>query len=507
MHAVTCNPPFLRNYSRQSRSPCVAKSGTIYYAYYLAYAGVALEAAGHKVSHVDCIIEDIDFDASVKRIAELSPSLVIVDTSTPSIYSDLNFCEALKKALPKCFVVIAGTFPSKATDEVFKLRKHGGFDAAIIGEYEQASAELATCLDSGSDIKAILGLALPSDSAPNKYILTGERPLCSEEYLNGLPFVSEFYLRQFGEDGIRRHFYASINWPYIQILTARGCPFKCTFCNIPSIGSYRARSVDSVVSEMKFIQTKMPFVKEVFIEDDTFPINKKRTVELCEKLVENKSTVTWSCNARVDTHRDSLNAMKKAGCRLVCVGFESPTKSGLVGVIKKTTVDQQFEFMDLAKEVGVKVNGCFILGLPGDDRESIANTVAYSKSLMPNTAQFYPHMLYPGTGSFKWAEESGLLAHKRWDEWITKEGYHNTPLNMDGLTNLDLLELTDYARFQFYTNPRYLMRMLGQSFRSPKELQRMLIAGKTFFPLLAKYIYKYFFIKKANNSSPQSKAT
>ncbi|MBT8523627.1 radical SAM protein [Polynucleobacter paneuropaeus] len=493
MHVVTCNPPFLKNYSRQSRSPCVAKSGTIYYAYYLAYAGVALEADGHKVSHVDCIIEGTDFQQSVNRIRDLAPSLILIDTSTPSIYSDLQFCEALKIALPDCFIAVVGTFPSKATDELFKLRKSVGFDAAIIGEYEQASAELAACLDTGGDFNTVLGLALPSKTAPNGYILTGERPLCSEEYLDSLPFVSEFYLRQFGEEGIRRHFYASINWPYIQILTARGCPFKCTFCNIPSIGSYRARSVESVVDEMKFIQTNMPFVKEVFIEDDTFPINKKRTVELCKKLVESKSTVTWSCNARVDTHRDSLEAMKEAGCRLVCVGFESPTKSGLVGVIKKTTVDQQFEFMDLAREVGVKVNGCFILGLPGDDRESIANTIAYSKSLMPNTAQFYPHMLYPGTGSFKWAEESGLLSHKRWDQWLTKEGYHNTPLNMPSLTSEDLLELTDYARFKFYTNPKYLIGMAVQSLKSPKELQRMLIAGKTFFPLLFKYIKKNLF--------------
>lgn len=489
MRATTVNPPFLKNYSRQSRSPCVAKSGTLYYAYYLAYAGCSLEMGGHQVQHIDSIVDELDINDTVARMAKFSPELVIVDTSTPSIESDLDFCKTIRASLPNAFIVCVGTFPSKNTDEFFSLsRQHGdAVNAVLLGEYEETVLELADALENSNDWKAISGLAYKSDA---ETVNNGGLRKTTEEFLNKLPFVSEFYLKHFGETGIRRHFYASINWPYIQILTSRGCPYKCSFCNIPSIGSYRVRSIKSVVEEFRFIKTNMPFIKEVFIEDDTFPINYKRTDELCNQLIAENVVVPWSCNARVNTRKDTLKIMKRAGCRLTCVGFESPTESSLHDISKKTSLKEQEDYMNNANSVGIKVNGCFILGLPGDTEDTIHNTIEYAKKLLPNTVQFYPHMLYPGTKSFEWAEENGHLAHKDWKLWLTKDGFHNTPLRTSEISSERLLELADLARLQYYGNPRYIFKMLLQSIKSPKEFQRMMIAGKTFFPILAKYVFK-----------------
>lgn len=485
----------MKNYSRQSRSPCVAKSGTIYYAYYLAYAGCALEMAGHKVTHIDSIIDEIGFDESIKRIVAADPNLVIVDTSTPSINSDIAFCAKVKSHLPDVTIACSGTFPSKNTREFFELNHKAGapVDIALLGEYEDSSIEIADlieCQDTNFEVDGTAVLRHRSDEF--NYIkdvsVNGVARKTTEETLNSLPFVSEFYLKHFGVEGIKRHFYASINWPYIQILSARGCPYKCSFCNIPSIGSYRVRDIESVIAEMKFIEDKMPFVKEIFFEDDTFPINRKRTIALCDAIIENNLKITWSCNARVNTPKDVIEKMFAANCRLTCVGFESPAADSLVGIKKKTSLEQQEKFMSDAKKVGMKVNGCFILGLPGDDENTIQNTIHYSKQLMPNTAQFYPHMLYPGTASFEWAEDNGLVTHKNWDEWLTEDGFHNTPLHVEGISPERLLELADDARIQFYSNPKYIFSMFIQSLKSFKEFQRMLIAGKTFFPILIKSI-------------------
>lgn len=497
LSAVTLNPPFLKNYSRQSRSPCVAKSGTIYYAYYLAYAGCALEMGGHKVTHIDSIIDELSIDETLVKICAASPQLVIVDTSTPSILSDISFCAQIREELPDCVICCSGTFPSKNTEEFFKINfKHNSpVDIALLGEYEETALEIANKISTNEDYSEIDGIASlrtkgkEFDFKSDVKINGGPRKT-SEETLDSLPFVSEFYLRHFGAEGIKRHFYASINWPYIQVLTSRGCPYKCSFCNIPSIGSYRMRSIQSVINEMKFIQDEMPFVKEVFFEDDTFPINKKRTIELCESFISNGVKITWSCNARVNTPKDVLAIMKKAQCRLTCVGFESPAADSLQEIQKKTSLAQQKNFMDDAKQVGMKVNGCFILGLPGDNEQSIKNTIDYSKKLMPNTAQFYPHMLYPGTASFSWAEENGLVSHKEWDQWLTKQGFHNTPLFTETMSPERLLELADEARISFYTNPRYLWKMFVQSLFSLKEFQRMLIAGRSFFPILGQSFIK-----------------
>jgi len=486
---ATINPPFLKNYSRQSRSPSVAKSGTIYYSYYLAYAGASMESKGHNVKHIDAISHDLSEDSVLKVIAEFSPSLIIFDTSTPSIISDIKFACRIKNILPNCLLFAVGTFPSKNTIEFQRLNNkyNAKITGCLIGEYEETSVEVANAVANESPINAIEGIVLfdgspiPEKPQPRK---------TSADFLDQIPFVSEFYLRHLQRPGIEKHFYASITWPYIQILTARGCPYKCSFCNIPSIGSYRTRSVDSVISEFKFIVEKMPFVKEIFIEDDTFPINKKRTIEICKRIISEKIKIKWSCNARVNTDLETLQWMKKAGCRLACVGFESPSTDALEGVIKKTSLAEQELFMKNANKAKIKINGCFILGLPGDTTKSIDNTIEYAKRLMPNTAQFYPHMVYPGTGSFEWAEKNNLLEHKDWEKWNTPEGFHNTPLKINGMSSADLLQFADTARKRFYTNPRYLIKMFFQCIKSPSELQRILIAGKTFFPLLLGYIFK-----------------
>jgi anaerobic magnesium-protoporphyrin IX monomethyl ester cyclase len=504
MKTLLVNPPFLKNYSRQSRSPCVAKSGTVYFSYYLAYAGCALESAGHSVEYLDAIADDLTFEESLKIAVNANPSLVILDTSTPSILADIQFASELKNRLPEITIGCVGTFPSKATEEFFKLAKEAGgsIDLGFRGEYEETVVEVADALKFHHSLDSIQGIAY-IDKQSGKLIKNGDLRKTTEATLDKLPHVSEFYLRHLGEDGIKRHFYASIQWPYIQILTARGCPYKCSFCNIPSIGSYRTRSIDSVIDEFKFIEKHLPFVKEVFIEDDTFPINKKRVKEFCEKYIENKINLTWSCNARVNTDKETLQLMRKAGCRLTCVGFESPNPKALDLTLKKTNLSQQEKYMSDASEAGIKVNGCFILGLHGDTRESIQSTIDYSIKLSPNTVQFYPHMLYPGTESFQWAEANDLLEHKDWGKWLTKEGFHNTPLRLNGLKSQDLLDLADGARLQFYTHPRYIIRMLKQSLSSFGELQRMFIAGKSFFPELIKYIFRSFsqrFFSKPNNS-------
>jgi radical SAM superfamily enzyme YgiQ (UPF0313 family) len=445
---------------------------------------------GHEVQHIDAIVDELSVDDTANKLLEFSPALIIVDTSTPSIVNDISFCAKIKSENPNVVIACVGTFPSKNTTDFFKLctSHNARVDVVLRGEYEETVLELANKISTNQSYKDIDGIAYLDDSGV--LVSNGQLRKTTEEFLDKLPFVSEFYLRHFGESGIRRHFYASINWPYIQILTARGCPYQCSFCNIPSIGSYKTRSINSVVEEFKYIEKNLPFVKEVFIEDDTFPINKKRTIELCQKLIDAKINITWSCNARVNTPKEVLELMKKAGCRLTCVGFESPTEHSLKDIKKKTSLEEQEKFMQDANIVGMKVNGCFILGLPGDTEESIQNTIAYSKKLMPNTVQFYPHMLYPGTESFSWAEKNNMLAHKDWTLWLTKEGFHNTPLRTKEISSDRLLELADQARMKYYTNPKYIFRMFLQSIKSPKELQRMFIAGKSFFPLLMSYILR-----------------
>ena len=459
-------------YSRQSRSPCVTKSGTFYYPYYLAYATGVLERAGFEVKLLDAVAEGMTHQDAINFAAEFKPDVLVTDTSTPSIYNDAKISDEIK-TLTGCFVVLVGTHPTALPEETFGL---GNIDAVCRGEYDYTLLDLVRKLESGGKPDLVDGISYRKDG---KIHHNKNRDLI--ENLDDLPFVSVVYKKHLN---IRKYFYASLMHPQITILTARGCPYNCSFCNAPFKNSYRTRSVENVANEFEWINKNLPEVREIMIEDETFPVNKKRVLDLCRELKKRGIGIKWSCNARVNTDFETLDAMGGAGCRLMCVGFESPDQTSLDVINKKTTKDMQLEFMKNSKRAGLLVNGCFILGLPGDTKETIKRTVNFAKELRPDTAQFYPLMAYPGTSAYKWAKDNGLLITEDFSKLVTKNGMHNTVISRPGLTDMELVELCDEARRQFYARPSYVLSKLGQILRHPKETKRVLKAGKRFLPTI-----------------------
>ncbi|MBL7206830.1 MAG: radical SAM protein, partial [Candidatus Aenigmarchaeota archaeon] len=379
MKTLALNPPYLKNYSRQSRSPAITKGGTTYYPYFLAYMTSALEKAGFDVELVDAVARGWNRGQTIEYIGEYRPNLVVIDTSTPSIYNDIKVAEAIKKALPEAFIVLVGTHPSNLPNETLKLSKK--VDAVVVGEYDYTVRDLAKVLKDKKSLKGVNGLVFRE----KEKIITN-KPRERIKNLDELPFVSEVYKKHLN---VRDYFYSSVRYPQVTILTARGCPYSCSFCNSPFKKSYRPRSIENVVEEFLWIQENLPEVKEVMIEDETFPAVKKRTMELCNLMIERGVKLKWSCNARVDTDIETLKKMKEAGCRLLCVGFESPEQKKLDDIQKRTTKEMQIEFMKNTREVGLLVNGCFILGLPGETKESMQKTIDFAKELSTDTAQFY----------------------------------------------------------------------------------------------------------------------
>ncbi|MBL7160314.1 MAG: cobalamin-dependent protein [Candidatus Aenigmarchaeota archaeon] len=259
-------------------------------------------------------------------------------------------------------------------------------------------------------------------------------------------------------------------------------------CNIPSQRSYRPRSIKNSADEFEYIQEKLPFVNEVMVEDDTFPADKKRTIGLCDELIGRDVRVGWSCNARVNTDLETMQKMREARCRLMCVGFESSAQSSLNAVTKGQTRGMQQQFMDNAKRAGLLINGCFIMGLPTDTRESMQATIGFAKELNPNSAQFYPLMVYPGTAAFEWAQQNNYLETNEWREWITPEGLHKSTVSRPGLQANELVQWCNKARLDFYTNPRFLGKMAKQAATNPREAVRIVKGGKVLFKHLVKHV-------------------
>jgi radical SAM superfamily enzyme YgiQ (UPF0313 family) len=305
MKVLMLNPPFIPKFSRSSRSPCVTKGGTFYYPYYLAYATGVLDREGFKVKLVDAVANEWSHEETLRFIKRFEPELIVMDTSTPSIINDMKFTDSVKEMLENVHICLVGTHVTALPEETLKQCKA---DSIARGEYDYTVKELAEALEKGKNLSKIKGLSYKR----GKKIKHNEaRPLIKN--LDELPWVSMVYKKHFGKKGIMKYFYASLQWPQVTILTARGCPFNCSFCPIPFKHSYRARSVEDVANEFEWIQNELPYVKEVMIEDDTFVVNKKRTIDLCKEFVRRKIRLKWSCNARVDADFVTLKWMKRAG--------------------------------------------------------------------------------------------------------------------------------------------------------------------------------------------------
>jgi len=483
MKTLLLNPPFLLRYSRQSRSPCVTKGKTFYYPYYLAYAAGVLEKNDFDVKLVDAVAKNWSHEDTVNYVKEFKPNLIVIDTSTPSIYNDIEVATKIKKILPLTHITLVNTHPTRMTNETFGLSKH--IDSICRGEFDYTVLDLARNLEENKSLKNVLGLSFRENS---KIIHNKNRELIKN--LDELPFVSMIYKKHLN---IKDYFYASLKYPQVTILTARGCPNNCSFCNIPFKKTYRFRSIENVVEEFEFIQNELPEVKEVMIEDDTFPVSKKRTIELCELMKRRDIKLSWSCNARVDTEFDVLKKMKEAGCRLLCVGFESPTQKILDNVHKRTTKQLQLNFMRDTRKVGILVNGCIIIGLPGDTKKTIRETIEFAKQLNPDTLQIYPLYAYPGTELWEWGEKNGYLSSKNYSDLLDKEGLHKSNVNIPGLTAEEATELSNQALKEYYIRQKYIWQKFLQTITCFEEAKRNFMALKTF--------YKYIFFPKKSSKS------
>ncbi|MFB0544968.1 MAG: radical SAM protein [Asgard group archaeon] len=476
MKILLLNPPFLPRYSRSSRSPATTKGGTFYYPYFLAYCCGVLEKKGFNVKLIDAVAKKWSHEQTVEFAKSFKPDLVVIDTSTPSIYNDVEIGEKIKDALPNTHITLVGTHPTALSEETLALSPK--IDSVCRGEYDYTVDDLASTIEEEKGLKIVDGLSFREG---RKIIHNNPRKLI--ENLDELPFASEVYKKHLN---IKNYFYASVRYPQVTILTARGCPHSCSFCNIPFKASYRARSPESVVDEFEYIQNELPEVKEVMIEDDTFSISKDRTIKICNLLMERKIKLKWSCNARVNTDFETLKKMKEAGCRLLCVGFETPEQEILNTIHKKTTKPLQLNFMKDTNKAGLLVNGCFVLGLPGDTEETIRRTVEFAKQLNPDTAQFYPIMVYPHTEAYEWAKKNNYLTTDDFSKWMTKEGLHTTTVSRPELSAERLVELCDKARKGFYLRPSYIFSKLKQMITHPKETKRIIMGAKN----LSKYIFR-----------------
>jgi hopanoid biosynthesis associated radical SAM protein HpnJ len=460
------NPPSFENFDggAGSRWPATREIESYWYPVWLAYpAGMIegarlLDAPSHHVSAEETIHIARDYE------------FLVLFTSTPGFPGDIRLAAKIREVNPKIKIAFVGPHVSVLPER--SLKDCRDIDFVVRKEFDYAAYEFAH----GKPLEEILGISYLKNGS---VVHTPDRPEVQD--LDSLPHVTEVYRRDLD---VTKYNVPFLLYPYVSLYTTRGCPAQCTFCLWPQTLSghpWRKRSSDDVAREMANAKTYWPEVREFFFDDDTFNIQKARTIELCSKL--KPLGLTWSCTSRVTTDYETLKAMKEAGCRLLIVGYESGDPQILKNIKKGATVERARQFTKDCHKLGLVVHGDFILGLPGETHETIRTTIAFAKELDVETIQVSVAHAYPGTELYDYAVKNGFMVG---DNKMVDEGGHQLAhIQYPGLPADEILEAVHRFYDEYYFRPKAVFRILRKAAFNGTDRRRLYKEAKTFLKVRA----------------------
>jgi hopanoid biosynthesis associated radical SAM protein HpnJ len=483
MRTLFLNPPSFEGFDggAGSRWPATREIESYWYPVWLCYpagmlaASKVVDAPPHKVSIAETVAMAGDFE------------FMVLFTSTPGLKVDLKIAEGMRDRNPKLKIAFVG--PPVTVEPEKILAASSAVDFVVRREFDYQVVDFAK----GKPYRELPGA---SYRASGGFVHNPEA--ASIENLDELPWVTKVYQRDLD---ITRYNVPFLKHPYLAFYTSRGCPAMCTFCLWPQTHSghrWRRRSAEDVAAEARFALEAFPGLREIFFDDDTFNYQKARTIELCRKL--KPLNFTWSCTSRVTTDYETLKAMKEAGCRLMIVGYESGDPRILKNIKKGATVDMALRYTENAKKLGLTVHGDFIVGLPGETRQSLANTVEFAKRLDVETIQVSIAHPYPGTEFYDYVRENGLITI----DSMTDETGHQLPnITYPGLDRAELMDWVERFYGEYYFRPRVAWRLVRKAMFDPAERRRLYKEAREFLALRSK---RKKFVAEAKSGGLSAKA-
>ena len=396
--------------------------------------------------------------------------LIVLHTSTPSFKSDVRTAEMIKEVNPTAKIGFIGAKVAVEPDKAFTSTN--AIDFVARNEFDFTIKEIAD----GCDWAKVKGISYRNSEGV--VVHNEDREVLTNMDL--LPFVTPVYRRDLD---LTKYFGGYLKHPYVSFYTGRGCKSRCTFCLWPqTVGghNYRVRSIGHVIEEVKYVRQAMPEVKEIFFDDDTLTDNLPRVEALAKEL--GKLGVVWSCNAKANVPRKTLEVLKDNGLRLLLVGYELGNQKILHNIKKGLLVDVAKRFSKDCRELGIVIHGTFILGLPGETRETIKETLEFAKEVNPHTIQVSLAAPYPGTFLYKQAKENGWFAEDT--DLLTEDGTQIAPLNYPHLSHTEIFESVEDFYKKFYFRPSKIASIVGEMIMSPEMMRRRLREGIEFFHFL-----------------------
>lgn len=431
------NPPHLKNIRFNREGRCQQKVSSFAYLMVpmsLIYTAGMLRKNDFSVHVIDYMTEK---DSGLKKVTDdikaFSPDIIFISITIPSCYNDFQIVKFIR-GLTAAHLASIGLMGSVLPEETLRDSE---LDSVIKGEPELASLELASRLREGKDFHEIEGISFKL----GKEII--HNPLRQPiEDLDTLPFPARDLINQ-------NAYTLPINRrPYTFIIPSRGCYHRCIFCQVKDYygNKLRFRSISNIMEEVGEIIDRFG-IKDIEIFSDNFTLDRSFVIDFCEGILKNGFKIRWMANSRVDAVDEKLlGLMKKAGCVGVSFGIESCSSTILENAKKDTTVEDIRNAVKWTKEKGIKVLAQMIIGLPGETKETIRETVRTLIELDPDFVQFNFAIPYPNTEFYEWAVKNSRLKEERWDCFELDSCIMET----DALSIKGLKRMRVYAYMKYY---------------------------------------------------------
>jgi hopanoid biosynthesis associated radical SAM protein HpnJ len=396
--------------------------------------------------------------------------LAVLHTSTPSFRSDVKVVEALKSANPRLMIGLVGAHVAVSPEP--SILASEAIDFVARNEFDFTIKEIAE----GRPLAEVDGVTYKVDG---RAVHNPERAVLHD--MDRLPFVTPIYHRDLVPED---YFIGYLKHPYVSLYTGRGCKSRCTFCLWPqTIGghAYRTRSPEHVIEEIALAKKLFPQVKEFFFDDDTFTDDRPRAEEIARGL--GRLGVTWSCNAKANVPYETLKVLRDNGLRLLLVGYESGNQQILHNIKKGMRIEVARKFTEDCHKLGIVIHGTFILGLPGETRETIEETIRFATEINPHTIQVSLAAPYPGTFLYDQAVENGWLVRQEGD-LVHDDGFQISSLAYPNLSQEEIFEAVATFYKRFYFRPGKIADITMEMLRSWEMMKRRLREGVEFMHFL-----------------------